>query len=91
MLRNVAYIGKTYSGCRARRRGELIEAQWPAIIDEPTFWRVQELMGERRVRRAPRQQAYVFGRLLVCVACGAVMRGHDDLGTRLLPLPARRR
>lgn len=73
-LRNVAYVGKTYSESRARRRGELIEAQWKAIVDEALFCRVQDLMGERHVRRAPGQREYAFARLLTCTSCGTPMR-----------------
>src|SRR5215471_9776172 len=61
MLRNVAYIGKTYSQSRARRQGDLIEAQWDPIVAESVFTKAHQLLGERRVRRAPGQRAYAFG------------------------------
>jgi DNA invertase Pin-like site-specific DNA recombinase len=73
-LRNITYIGKTYSESRAERRGEIIPGRWPAIVDEPTFWIVQQLMAERRVQRGAGERPYAFGRLLTCVQCGAVMR-----------------
>jgi len=73
-LRNVAYVGKTYSASRSRRQGELIRAQWGAIVDEPTFRRAQEILNRRRVQRSTAPRSYVFGRLLICAQCGAPMR-----------------
>jgi site-specific DNA recombinase len=80
-LRNVAYIGMTYSGSRARRLGDLIEAQWPAIVEPAVFWRAKELMGERRLRRSPRTRPYAFVRLLYCVHCGEAMRSLTNQGS----------
>jgi site-specific DNA recombinase len=77
-LRNVAYIGKSYSG--AKRQGELIRAQWPAIVDEPTYKRVQSLMAGRKVKRRQAPVDYVFGRLLVCSRCGEIMRAVRNNG-----------
>ena len=77
-LRNVAYLGKTYSG--PKKTGELIRAQWPAIIDEPTFKRVARLMEGRKVRRKTAPSEHVFGRLLVCSRCGEVMRATRTQG-----------
>jgi hypothetical protein len=78
---NVAYIGMTYSESRAWRTGDLIAAQWTAIIEKPSmFWRVQELIGERRVRRIPGRRGYAFGRLLWCVQCGEPMRATTTRG-----------
>jgi hypothetical protein len=71
----------TYSGSRARRGGDLIEAQWSAIVGLAVFWRAQELMGERRVRRSPTSRPYAFARLLYCVACGEAMRSRTEHGT----------
>lgn len=76
----MAYVGKTYSESRARRLGELIDAQWPAIVSESEFERAQELLGERRVRRALGERAYAFGRLLCCVGCGEIMRATTTQG-----------
>jgi DNA invertase Pin-like site-specific DNA recombinase len=82
-LRNVAYIGKTYSESRAKAQGELINAQWQAIVDEATFWRAQELLGERKFRRSPIGRLYVFGRLLFCSECGEALRSVTDHGVVL--------
>jgi len=79
-LRNVAYVGKTYSESRARRQGELIAAQWPAIVDQTLFARARELMGERKVRRSPVGRPYAFGRLLYCTECGEARRAVTDHG-----------
>jgi DNA invertase Pin-like site-specific DNA recombinase len=78
-LRRVAYVGKTYT--EANRKGELIAAQWPAIINEPTFTRVQGLMEGRKVQaRRPTPESYIFGRLLVCGRCGGIMRATRTYG-----------
>jgi hypothetical protein len=79
-LRNVAYVGKTYSGNRARREGELILASWSAIVDEPTFQRVQGLMAERRGFKVSSPATHAFGRLVVCAQCGAFMRATRTHG-----------
>jgi DNA invertase Pin-like site-specific DNA recombinase len=78
-LRRVAYVGKTYSG--TGRQGALIRAQWPPIIDEPTFDRVQSLMEGRKIQaRRPAPESYIFGRLLVCARCGGIMRATRTQG-----------
>ncbi len=37
LLANVAYIGQTYTERRRHRRGELIEARWPALIERDVW------------------------------------------------------
>ena len=80
ILHNAAYVGRTYSESRARREGELIDAQWPAIVPEPLFARTQELLGDRRVRRGLGERPYAFGRLLCCTRCGELMRATTTHG-----------
>jgi DNA invertase Pin-like site-specific DNA recombinase len=78
-LRRVAYVGKTYTD--RDRQGELVNAQWPAIVDPSTFKRVQSLMEGRKVQaRKPVPERYIFGRLLVCSRCGGIMRATRSQG-----------
>ena len=75
LLRNVAYSGQTFSGSRRRKgEGELMPAQWPAII-EPELWeKAQRLLGRRNGRGGRRpagqERPYAFRGLLRC-SCGA--------------------
>jgi DNA invertase Pin-like site-specific DNA recombinase len=80
VLRNVAYTGRTYAVSRARREGELIAASWPALVDDVTFARAAELLGERRVSRAHAGRPYAFTGLLACSACGGLMRVNRGKG-----------
>lgn len=80
MLGSVVYIGKTYVS-RLKREGPLIDAQWPALVEEDTWNRVQELLVKRRWRSGggksiAEQRPYVFQRLLRCVRCGKRLNGH---------------
>ena len=74
VLANVAYIGKTYSISRRFRQGDLIDAKWPALIDQETWEAVQRQ--RVRHRRAggrtgigTERRQYTFQGLLRCV-CG---------------------
>ena len=42
LLDNVAYIGKSYPN-PTKRKGELLDASWPALVDQETWDRVQRL------------------------------------------------
>jgi DNA invertase Pin-like site-specific DNA recombinase len=69
---NVAYIGKRLFD------GEIRDAQWPAIVDEDVFWRVQQLLSapERKTTR-PGSGKYLLSYIAVS-SCG----GHVALGSR---------
>lgn len=47
--------------------------QWPAILDQETWERLQVALSRRQVHRPARK--YLLTGLLVCGACGAPMRG----------------
>jgi DNA invertase Pin-like site-specific DNA recombinase len=85
ILLNVAYTGRTYSVSRRRREGELIEAQWPALIDIETWEKTQALKARYhhhengRVARGLEPHSYVFQKLLVCV-CGRRMEAKTAKG-----------
>ena len=42
MLSNITYIGKTYSVSRRDKTGDIIQASWPAIIEDGLFQRVKD-------------------------------------------------
>jgi len=62
---SVAYIGKR------RVKGELIDAQWDAIIDEDTFWAAQHLLSNPlRHKTRPGKSKYLLSYLMTCDVCG---------------------
>ena len=87
LLANSAYSGRTYTESRRRRRGQLVEARWDALVDVQLFETVQTLLKSRARRRAApsfpdhNRDAYIFRGLLRC-ACGRKMWGQRD-GDRL--------
>lgn len=74
VLSNVAYIGKTYSISRRHREGDIIDAQWPALIEIDVWDAVQR---RRKANTKPGRatgvntgrRQYAFQGLLRCV-CG---------------------
>ena len=44
MLSNISYIGQTYSGSRRDKTGDIIPADWPAIVDAGLYQRVKDRM-----------------------------------------------
>lgn len=83
VLGNVAYSGRTYSISRRRRQGDLIPAQWPALIDRPTWEAVQRQLQAKRGRRGLKASSqpgreYAFRGLMVCGSCGRRMAIHND-------------
>jgi site-specific DNA recombinase len=81
VVRNVAYVGKTFSGSRGRRQGDLIPAAWPAIVDQEVFDAAQR-QRERNYRGGgwtpSRARDYVFQGLLRCAHCGRPMRSKTN-------------
>jgi DNA invertase Pin-like site-specific DNA recombinase len=69
-LRNVAYHGQSYSVSRARREGELIDAQWPAIIDDELWAATRARARRQRPGNYAGERPHVFRGLLRC-SCGA--------------------
>ncbi|TMG60691.1 MAG: recombinase family protein [Chloroflexi bacterium] len=69
LLRNVAYTGQTFSESRRRHgKGELMPAQWPAII-EPELWQTSQRLLARHIGRGGRrtkgeERPYAFRGLL---------------------------
>jgi DNA invertase Pin-like site-specific DNA recombinase len=69
-LRNVAYHGQTYTVSRSRREGDLIDAQWPAIIDDELWAATRTEARRRGPGNFPGSRPHVFRGLLRC-SCGA--------------------
>ncbi len=83
LLANVAYVGRTYTQSRRYRRGALVAACWPALINVAVFDTVQlQLQARARSRRQPKHTAsktrtYIFAGRLRC-SCGRKMRGQGE-------------
>jgi DNA invertase Pin-like site-specific DNA recombinase len=69
-LRNVAYHGQTYSVSRSRREGALVDAQWPAIVDDPLWAATRNQARRGHAKGATGTKPHVFRGLLRC-SCGA--------------------
>jgi DNA invertase Pin-like site-specific DNA recombinase len=63
-----AYIGKRRAG------GELVSAQWKAVVDEDTFWAAVHVLSDPlRVnkKRRPGKAKYLLSFVMTCGVCGA--------------------
>ena len=80
-LRNKAYVGiKTH---KINGRVKEAKAVWPAIVDETTFNRVQELLDKNYSgRKHPNEHRYSFdlAGLLFCGTCGERLPGKSAHG-----------
>lgn len=82
LLKNPAYIGKKVIKKGGRH---LVDAIWPAIVDEQRFERAQRLMAANARTRhngvRPIRHAYVLSpNLLHCGRCGSAMEGRSGTG-----------
>jgi DNA invertase Pin-like site-specific DNA recombinase len=88
LLGNIAYSGRTYSERRSKRRGKIIEAAWPAIIDLSVWESVDRLLsryhrlGGRRHQADGAEGNYAFQGLLRCENCGERLQTHRLLKRR---------
>jgi site-specific DNA recombinase len=78
ILKNMSYIAR-----RVMPDGEVIECQWPAIVPEPMFYRVQAILAavpESAAQRGRPKSTYrsLLGGLAVCGKCGAAVTTHID-------------
>ena len=92
LLMNPAYVGKkeVSKTSRADRNPQvgpygLVDAVWPAIVDQDKFGEVQRLLSRNgKVRHnsaAPVRHTYVLGRgVLHCGRCGIGMEGRSGTG-----------
>jgi site-specific DNA recombinase len=86
LLKNPAYIGKKEI-VRSSEAGEeryLVDAVWPAIVDEEKFHSVQQLMElngqSKRNGASSVQHVYSLGSLVLCGRCGSKMDGESATG-----------
>ena len=88
LLRNVAYIGKTYDTSRVRRTrsdsssANLIKATWSPLVDDATFQRVQDRLNARMASmpRGGRRREFTFRGLLFCSECGRRFQAQHAYG-----------
>ena len=83
MLKNVSYIAKKSVTIDGETR--LVDAVWPAIVDNEKFQQVQELMAANgRTNRSgtkPVRHVHVLsGGLLVCGRCDSPMESRSGTG-----------
>jgi len=81
ILTNKSYLGVR----RYTVRGEIKEtkANWPAIIDEPTFTKVQDQLKANHRRKKPESESrypYQLTGLVKCAGCGESMVGKSAHG-----------
>lgn len=80
ILTNRAYLGiRSY---KARGESKETRANWPAIIDELTFQRVQEVLLGNRKRKPETEKRwpFAFTGLVSCASCGERMVGKSAHG-----------
>lgn len=84
MLKNPAYIGK--KTVREPEGARLVEAVWPAVIEQEKFDRVQELMAvnarSKHSAASPVRHTYVLSGGLLHCACGSPMEGRSGTGRK---------
>lgn len=79
ILKNMAYIAR-----RVMPDGEVVGCQWPAIVPEPMFYRVQAILAAvpQSVAQKGRPRSNyrsLLGGLGVCGRCGAAVTTHVDV------------
>ena len=90
LLTNCIYIGKReiHKKNRSKRRDEvaegeeykLVNAQWPAIIPEDLFYRVQSLLESNKNRTRRYVHHYRLSGLVWCGVCGSKLTGKAGTG-----------
>jgi site-specific DNA recombinase len=75
---SVAYIGKI------RVDGELIDAKWPAIVDETVFWAAQHVLSapERKTTK-PGKAKYLLSYIMTCGTCGQPVQPDPPRNRRI--------
>jgi DNA invertase Pin-like site-specific DNA recombinase len=74
---SIVYIGKI------RVDGELIDAKWPAIVDETIFWAAQHVLtADGRKTTKPGKAKYLLSYVMVCGTCGKGVCGDPPRNRR---------
>lgn len=82
ILKNQKYIGKYIYypvGTAKEKKSEpiVVEGIIPPIIDEKTFWEVQNIMNSRKNNgRNKAVETFILSGIFVCGECGSAMTGH---------------
>lgn len=71
-IRTIA-LNRSYIGIR-RHAGQDYPAQWPAIVDEAMFWRVQALLGDPERKTTKQGQVRWLLSHMVATPCGSVLK-----------------
>lgn len=83
-LTNTAYIGvRTF---KVNGVEQTSKACWPAIIDEATFFKVQEMLKGNRYHNkttVPSRYPFSLSGLCVCASCGGRMPGRSAHGKKM--------
>jgi len=94
-LTNMAYIGKRevnrlqkneeQESLKSWQRHQVVNASWPAILDEDTFYSVQKLLQENREKERTRLKGakprfFLLSGILRCGECGRALIGQASHG-----------
>jgi DNA invertase Pin-like site-specific DNA recombinase len=93
ILANTAYVAKTYTESRQRRKGDLIDAKWSPIVSDPLFQRAQARLKSFRVpitKGGSHQREFTFRGLLWCGECGERMWSQQTAGRAYIYCGSRR-
>lgn len=97
ILTNYSYIGmkevnkgkkgKNQNDLKSFEQYQIVPASWPAIIDEATFYTVQEMLadsakGERFRLKNAKARTFLFSGLAVCGECGRAIVGSTGHGQK---------
>lgn len=97
ILHNHSYIGmrevnkgnktKNQNELRPYEQYQIVPASWPAIIDEATFYTVQNMLadnakGERSRLKNAKARTFLFSGLAVCGECGRAIVGSTGHGKK---------
>jgi DNA invertase Pin-like site-specific DNA recombinase len=88
-----AYVGKVSTGRRLASGqyvgGQLLDAGWPAIVDEEDWWAAQRVLSapERKTSK-PGNQKWLLSCLMTCSLCGGriTVHFHKRAGGRRVPV-----
>jgi DNA invertase Pin-like site-specific DNA recombinase len=86
ILTNPAYLGDLVFGRRApdddgerreapREEWVVVENAWPALVDRPTWGKINAAIGARKGQRRPRVVRYVLSGMVICTRCGSRLIG----------------
>lgn len=78
LLKNPAYISKR------KLSGQLVEMQWPSIISQEKWDRVQELLKENYHKKIQLHEGHTFllSGLLYCKHCGTMLENGSGIGSK---------